>query len=850
MSVRKLLTVTMFLIGAIVPALAQTVPLGPRFVLPYQTVIDPTGVPIPGALLNFYASGTNTRLTTYSDPLLTVPNANPLAANAAGVFPNIFLNGNYKIILTDSLANQIWMADPVDGLNGTTINVTPAQYGAKCDGITDDTAALQSMFTIIVANGGNATVSFQAGVNCLIYNSGQPVATPLAVLTSVSNIRILGNGATLTVGHSFLTSENLNIFQGNTLANFWVDGLNLTQAVPVTIGASSPYGTLLVSCANTCANISLTNSIVSGSEGPIVLSTTVGVFMENVQSLSSLYGFVAGDGVGNTTPGATRNVFIRNLYCSKCNRTFFLHGASQVDAAVTSINPRSNDVLITSDENGGINEAIALSYTLLPRTSGTAPSYITIGNSTVWNAVTSSIYRNIRVNVDMDLSGDTSLAPAIQFIKSTTSSLSNTYENINFGGRIANVPALSGKLVDLFTSGDASWSGETAANISLENLYVTGSATPAFYVDYAPFLTSTAGQFSLRNLTFPGNYTDANNSNVATQRIAINTAFANLMPVLNPTFGGSGLYQPTPHSIFQGEGVSAFGLITAATAGNIIIDQGSGSDWLSTILSQDCTLAASGAITCTKTNGTAFTGYATAAIGQLPGTATNDNASAGNIGEYAAAACPVNTTTATVTITIAVPGVISWASHPYLNANGRADACPVIFTTSGALPTGIVSGTVYWTIPSSIVAGVSFRIASSLANALAGTAITTSGTQSGTQTGTAGTPLTNNTVANITGVSLTAGDWDVWVNGYASPSASLSTSFYSTIATSASSLDQSPGKFGVFSDSAGTTTLLSVVAGPYRIRLASTTTEFFNAYALFGGGSASAWGIVQARRVR
>ena len=116
---KRALTAAVLLLAATVSALAQVTPLGPRFVLPYQTVVDTTGVVVPGALLNFYASGTSTRLTTYSDPLLTTPNANPVQANAAGVFPNIFLNGNYKVVLTDSSGNQIWTADPVFGAQGS-----------------------------------------------------------------------------------------------------------------------------------------------------------------------------------------------------------------------------------------------------------------------------------------------------------------------------------------------------------------------------------------------------------------------------------------------------------------------------------------------------------------------------------------------------------------------------------------------------------------------------------------------------------------------------------------------------------------------------------------------------------
>lgn len=87
-----------------------------RFVLPYQTVVDAAGVPIPGAFLYFYAAGTSTPYNTYSDATLTTPNSNPVQANSAGVFPAIFLAlVNYKVVLTDSLGNEIWTADPVGG---------------------------------------------------------------------------------------------------------------------------------------------------------------------------------------------------------------------------------------------------------------------------------------------------------------------------------------------------------------------------------------------------------------------------------------------------------------------------------------------------------------------------------------------------------------------------------------------------------------------------------------------------------------------------------------------------------------------------------------------------------------
>lgn len=80
-------------------------------------------------------------------------------------------------------------------------------------------------------------------------------------------------------------------------------------------------------------------------------------------------------------------------------------------------------------------------------------------------------------------------------------------------------------------------------------------------------------------------------------------------------------------------------------------------------------------------------------------------------------------------ITIATPGVITSDAH------GLQTADKVVFSTTGALPTGITADTFYYVVAGTYSDGSTdpdtFSIASSKANALAGTKITTSGTQSG-----------------------------------------------------------------------------------------------------------------------
>jgi len=79
------------------------------------------------------------------------------------------------------------------------------------------------------------------------------------------------------------------------------------------------------------------------------------------------------------------------------------------------------------------------------------------------------------------------------------------------------------------------------------------------------------------------------------------------------------------------------------------------------------------------------------------------------------------TSSATVTMTIAVPCVVTW------NAHGKANNTAVVFSTTGALPTGLTVGTTYYV---TAAATNTFQLSATMG----GAAITTTGTQTGTHT--------------------------------------------------------------------------------------------------------------------
>lgn len=144
-------------------------------------------------------------------------------------------------------------------------------------------------------------------------------------------------------------------------------------------------------------------------------------------------------------------------------------------------------------------------------------------------------------------------------------------------------------------------------------------------------------------------------------------------------------------------------------------------------------------------------------------TITNINAGTGVI--TLAEGLPLSGITAlkqsTFTVTIATPGVFTWAGH------GLAAGTPVYFTTTGALPTGLTANTTYFVANDANLTGNTFAVSDTAAHALAGTnQINTTGTQSGTQTATKAVTITIAApgVITNTGHGLAAGSGIVFQN--------------------------------------------------------------------------------------
>jgi hypothetical protein len=235
--------------------------------------------------------------------------------------------------------------------------------------------------------------------------------------------------------------------------------------------------------------------------------------------------------------------------------------------------------------------------------------------------------------------------------------------------------------------------------------------------------------------------------------------------------------------------------------------------------------------------------------GQTPGTVTNDNATAGKVGEYAESV--VTAATATITVTIAAPAVVTWTGHPYSSPTSGIVATGAInFTTTGALPTGLVAGTNYY---ATVIDANTLHLSTTVANALAGTYITTTGSQSGVQTGVAEALLSTGAGIDMAGLALTAGDWSCRANIGLDPAGStVTTNFTGWINTASVTAPgvATRGAYALLAFTEPTGAIEQMFLGVQRYLLSSTTNVFLTGSATFSVSTNKGYGLMACQRNR
>jgi hypothetical protein len=309
----------------------------------------------------------------------------------------------------------------------------------------------------------------------------------------------------------------------------------------------------------------------------------------------------------------------------------------------------------------------------------------------------------------------------------------------------------------------------------------------------------------------------------------------NLDTVLGITSGGTGLTAtPAAGQLLIGNGVD-YNLNTLSVSGGLGITNGPGTITL-TINGIDATQIVSGFIPAARFP--ALTGDISNSAGSLSTVLATVNATVGSFGSASSVA----------TFTVNGKGLVTASgSTPIAIANTAVSGLGTLSTQNAntvAITGGSVNGTsIGNSTPSTgVFTGVSTN--SNAATGVIGEYIESILASS------SGVSLTTGTVANVTSISLTAGDWDVsGVVAFNLNAGTLGTTFVSGL-TSTSATFGPEYTVSWLGMATGINSPQNLVTPVIRFSLASTTTIYLVADSVFTVSTMKAGGLLRARRVR
>lgn len=273
-----------------------------RFFSPNQQFSDSTGLPYSGYYLGFYASGTSTPLTTYTDSALTIANANPIQLDSRGSSAtSIFLqNLAYKVVLSSDLAqtSPVWTYDPVyssdystraklttgsGSPNGNTAG-TAGSAGIGADTYWDSTNLILYVCTVT----GNAAAAVWTAVNAS--TAAAIIPQPQGYLTPLSGTPILTSDTTNgTVFYTPYLGNTVPVYNGTSFAAVVFSELALTLSASNT--ASTIYdvfvfnnsGVLTLVTGPAWTSSAAGSSARGGGAGTTQISRLNGIWVNTVQ---------------------------------------------------------------------------------------------------------------------------------------------------------------------------------------------------------------------------------------------------------------------------------------------------------------------------------------------------------------------------------------------------------------------------------------------------------------------------------------------------------------------------------------------------------------------------------------
>lgn len=90
--------------------------------------LDANAYASPGATATFYATGTSTLITVYSDEAGSIPTTNPVVADGNGIFPQTYALVDAKVIVRDAGGATLWTIDPVPATSNEAVGARNVSF--------------------------------------------------------------------------------------------------------------------------------------------------------------------------------------------------------------------------------------------------------------------------------------------------------------------------------------------------------------------------------------------------------------------------------------------------------------------------------------------------------------------------------------------------------------------------------------------------------------------------------------------------------------------------------------------------------------------------------------------------